>query len=174
VEAQAPVLRRRNRRLRELRHVAEPLERDQRLDALPGPVRVRDLVHERLRAGDQPLLAQRSNHRVARLIDVQALERLARGRGHACVLADHGDLLEPVGAADLEVVRVVARSDLERAGAELGVDVLVGDDRQPPSDERQDRVLADQPRVALVVGVNRDRGVGEDRLRPDRRDRDRT
>ena len=98
---------------------------------------------------------------------------LARGRGHARVLADHGDLVEPVRAADLEVVRVVAGGDLERAGAELGVDVVVGDDRQPPSDERQDRVLPDQPGVALVVGVDRDRGVGEDRLRPDGRDRER-
>ena len=83
------------------------------------------------------------------------------------------DLLEPVAAPDLEVVRVVAGRDLERAGAELGVDVLVGDDRQPPAHERQDRRLADQARVALVVRVHGDRGVGQHRLGPHRRDRDR-
>ena len=32
------------------------------------------------------------------------------------------------------------------AGAELGVDVLVGDDRQPAAHQRQDRRLADRPR----------------------------
>ena len=63
---------------------------------------------------------------------------------HPPVLADHGDLLEPVRAADLEVVGVVAGGDLQRPGAELGVDVLVGDDRQPPADQRQDRVPADE------------------------------
>ena len=82
----------------------------------------------------------------------QAAERLGRGVGDRPVLADHGDLVEPVLAADLEVVRVVARRDLERAGAELGVHVLVGDDRQPAAHQRQDRRLADQPRVALVAG----------------------
>ena len=32
------------------------------------------------------------------------------GLGHPAVLADHGQLVEPVLAADLEVVRVVARA----------------------------------------------------------------
>ena len=40
----------------------------------------------------------------------QAGEALAGGLVHAPVLADHDDLLEPVRAADLEVVRVVARA----------------------------------------------------------------
>ena len=60
-------------------------------------------------------------------------------------------------AADLEVVGIVTGRDLERAGAELGIDVLVGDDRQPALDQRQDRVPADDVRVALVVRVARRR-----------------
>ena len=52
----------------------------------------------------------------------------------------------PWRAADLEVVGVVAGGDLQRPGAELGVDVLVGDDRQPPADQRQDAVRADERR----------------------------
>jgi hypothetical protein len=75
-----------------------------------------------------------------------------------------------VTAADLEVVGVVARRDLERAGAELALHVVVGDDRQAPADERQDLVLADEVRVALVVGVHGDSGVGEHRLRAHGRD----
>ena len=76
-------------------------------------------------------------------------------------------------AADLEVVGVVAGRDLQRARAELGLDVGVGDDRQAPADERQDRRLPHQPRVALVVGVHRDRRVGQDRLRAHGGDRQR-
>ena len=71
----------------------------------------------------------------------EAREALTRRFVHAPVLADHRDLLEPVLSPDLEVVGVVARRDLERAGAELRIDVVVRDDRQPPPDERQDRRL---------------------------------
>ena len=95
--------------------------------------------------GAQPaLLAQRGDDRLLRLGGGQPGEALARLLGHPPVGADHADLLEPVLAADLEVVGVVAGGDLQRAGAELGVDVLVGDDRQPAADQRQHAVLADQ------------------------------
>jgi len=69
-----------------------------------------------------------------------------------------------VAAPDLEVVGVVARGDLQGAGAEVGLDVVVGDDRQVAPDEGQHRRLADQVAVALVVGVDRHRGVGQHRL----------
>ena len=69
-------------------------------------------------------------------------------------------------AADLEVALVVAGGDLERARPELGIHVVVGDDRQPPTHQRQDGRLADQARVALIRGVHRDGGVGQHRLGP--------
>ena len=74
--------------------------------------------------------------------------------------------------ADLEVVEVVRRRDLDRAGALLRIGIFVGDDRDAPADQRQDRVLADQMPVALVVRMHRDRGVAQHRLRPRGRDRD--
>ena len=55
----------------------------------PGAMRVRHVVHVGLRARDEPLLAQRGDDGVARLVDVQAREALAGGLGHAPVLADH-------------------------------------------------------------------------------------
>ena len=173
VEPDRPVADHLDGRLRELVHVAEPLERDQRLHAPAGAVRVRHVVHVGLRARDQALLAQLGDHRLERVVHLHAPEALRRGVGDAAVLADHGDLLEAVPAADLEVALVVARGDLERAGPELGVHVVVRDDRQPAAHERQDRRLPDQARVALVRRVNRDRGVGQHRLGPDRGDRDR-
>ena len=49
-----------------------------------------------LGAGDPALLAQRVDDRLARLQRGHAREALAGRLGHAAVLADHGDLLEPV------------------------------------------------------------------------------
>ena len=109
-------------------------------------------------------------HLLARLGDRQAGE-LAGQLGHAAVEADRRQLGEAVPAADLEVVQVVAGRHLERAGAEVHLHVLVGDDRHLAVDQRHDRGAADQVRVALVVGMHGDGGVGQDRLGPHRRDR---
>jgi hypothetical protein len=88
------------------------------------------------------------------------------------VRVEHDDGREPVAAPHLEVVRVVRGRDLERAGAELRVDVLVGDDRDLAADERQHGHLADQVRVAAVLRVDGHRDVAEQRLRTRGRDRD--
>ena len=114
---------------------------------------------------DQPLLGQRRDDLLARLLHGEARVVGARLGRHAPVLADDADLVEVVAAADLEVVGVVAGRDLQRAGAEVGLDVVVGDDRQVAPDEGQHRRAADEVAVALVVGVHRDRGVGQHRLR---------
>ena len=173
VHAQAAVVDRGDRRPRQLLHRHEPLERDQRLDPLARAVRVGHRVRVGLRARDRSLLAQRLHDGRPRVEHGHAGEALAGRLRHHAVLADHDELLEPVRAADLEVVGVVSGRDLQRARAELRLHVRVGDDPQPAADERQDRGLADQPRVARVVGMHRDRGVGQHRLRPHRGDGDR-
>ncbi len=66
--------------------------------------------------------------------------------------------------ADREVVRVVRRGHLDGAGAELRVDVRVGDDRDGPVGQRQLDPLADEVRVPLVVRVDGHGGVTEHRL----------
>lgn len=68
--------------------------------------------------------------------------------------------------ADLEVVGVVCRGDLDCARTEFGVDVRVGDDDELGVEERVRQRRADEVAVAVVVGVHRDRGVGEHRLQP--------
>ena len=57
---------------------------------------------------------------------------------------EHVDERQIVTAPDLEIVEIVRRRDLHRAGALLRIGILVGDDRNAAADERQDRVLADQ------------------------------
>ena len=74
---------------------------------------------------------------------------------------EHADPRQAVPLADLEVVEVVRRRDLHRAGALLRIGIVVGDDRDPAADQRQDHVLADQMAVALVVRIHRDAGVAQ-------------
>ena len=59
---------------------------------------------------------------------------------------EHVDQRQVVAAADLEIVEVVRRRDLDRAGALLRIGIFVGDDRDAAADQRQDRVLADRCR----------------------------
>ncbi len=56
-----------------------------------------------------------------------------------------------VPLADLEIVEVMRRRDLHRAGALLGIGIVVGDDRDQPADQRQAHLLARPVLVALVV-----------------------
>ena len=70
-----------------------------------------------------------------------------------------------MAAADLIVVRVVRRGDLDDAGAELHVDIVVADNRDLAANQRQDDRLADEIPVALVLGVDRNGGIAEHRLR---------
>ena len=114
-------------RLLELVHAHEPLLADERLDGRAAAVARGDAVRVVLHLLEDAERAQVGDHALGGLLDREAGVRAA-GRGDAAVLADGLDGLQPVGAADVEVGEVVGRRDLEGAGAELGVDALVGDD----------------------------------------------
>ena len=88
------------------------------------------------------------------------------------VAVEDVDHLETVPAADLEIVEIVRRGDLDRAAAHGRIGVFVGDDRDQPADQRQPHRFADEIGVALILGMDRDAGVAEHRLRPGRRDDD--
>ena len=75
---------------------------------------------------------------------------------------------------DFEIVRVVARCDFQRAGAEFHRHVGVVDHGNRPLEHRHQTGRADQMPVALVVGVYSHGGVAQDRLRPSSRHRDET
>ena len=88
------------------------------------------------------------------------------------LLIKHADLRQVVTATDLKVVEVMCRRDLHRARTLFRIGIFVGDDRNLSSDQRQDHVLTDQMRVALIVRMHRNCGVTQHRLRPGRSDHD--
>ena len=125
----------------------------------------------RLFAAQQPLLAQRGNYSHLRVCRLQP-SKLSCKLCHRAVFADHDDLLKSVATADLKVVWVVRGRDLQRAGTEVGLDVIVANDLQFATRQRQLDALADQVFEALVARINGDGAVAEHRLRPHRRDYD--
>ena len=118
---------------------------------------------QRLHVGDDAL---------ARLEAVEAAVLLRRLVVQARELVEDADRFELVAAADLEVVEVVRRRDLDRARALLRVGILVGHDRDAPADQRQDGVLADKMLPLGIVGMHRDAGVAQHGLGPRRGDDD--
>jgi hypothetical protein len=64
----------------------------------------------------------------------------------------------------------VARGHFESARPELGVHVVVGDDREAAPDQGQEAMTADQRLIAPIGRMDGDRGVREHRLRAHRRD----
>ena len=61
-----------------------------------------------------------------------------------------------VAHADRIVVEIVRRRDLQAAGAEGGIDVVVGDDRDLASGQWQQHACADQVAIALILRMHRD------------------
>ena len=141
-DAGAAVADRLEGRAGELRGVDVPLVGQERLDRDLGAVAVRDGVDLRVDAVEPALLLGEGDDQLARLVAVEAVE-VGELVGGARALPEGGVVLErdpgagvhdvdrgEAGAlADLPVVEVVGRGDLDRAGALRGVGVGVGDDR---------------------------------------------
>ena len=185
-ELRAPGLDRLDRGLRELGGVAEPLRRHQRLDHGAAALRVRHLVHVRLGLHQQAETFQLGHDQGARGEPVLPFEpaqemrvgnsrdrlRLDLGERHATGLVQHRRHVEPVPLPDGEIVEVMRRRDLHRAGALLGVGVFVLHDRDLASDERQDRAASVELGETGILGMHGDGDIAQHRLRPRRRDGD--
>ncbi len=159
-------------RLGQWRHPDEPLRRQPRLDDRVATRAVADGMDVRSPLGDDPaLFAQGSHDRGAGLEAVQSLE--GAGRGNDAAAVHDRQVRQTVPLPDLEVVRIVGRGDLDRAGAERGVDVRIGHDRDAPAGQRQLDLDTDQVAVTVVVGMDGDPGVAEHCLGPGRHHDDR-
>ena len=82
------------------------------------------------------------------------------------------DLGQTVALADLKVIGVMCRRDLDDTRPELHIDILVRDNGQFPVHERQHQLFAYQIPVSLILRVHRHSGIAEHRLRTGRREFD--
>ena len=111
---------------------------------------------------DQELLGfQLGDHCLAGLVALHALELLGAVLVDVGVQRedhDHGQIVAQRAGVVVEVVRA---SDLDAAGAEFGVDEIVGDDGDVAVAQRQLDQLADQVLVARVFRMHAERAVGQ-------------
>ena len=85
-----------------------------------------------------------------------------RGRVIDCgVIVENIVLGQIVTLADFIVIEIVCRRNLDATGAELGIDIFVGDDRHLSVDQRQQNLFANQVPVSLVLGMNRNGAVAQ-------------
>ena len=129
-----------DRRLGQRRGIDIPLVGQPRFDHHARAVAVRGGDHPVLDLDQRALRVEQGDHRLARLEAVEAdqvggdqavggLRDAAPGIEHV----EHLGGLEAGALADLEIVEVMARRDLDRARSEFGIGMFVGDDRdQPP------------------------------------------
>ena len=138
----------------------EPLQAQPRLDRGPAARAVTDRVHVRPLLGHDPaLLAQRGDDGRTRLVPVQALVRPVRGDDAA--LVHDGQARQVVPLADLEVVGVVRRGHLDRAGTRTP-----GRRARRPRSGCAGRSAAAPPRCRPGAGSARRPGAPRPRCRP--------
>ena len=144
-----------------------PLLGQPRLDRHAAAVAVRHLMHVRLDLFEKSLRLQHFDDALARLEAVEAMESqgLRRHLGvvekvgialkqHLGVGVQHIDLLEIMALADLKIVEIVGRGDLDGASTLFGVGIGIRHDGNAAADKRQDDIFPDQRLVALIVRVN--------------------
>ena len=126
----------------------------------------------RLLGGQEPRGRQIRYHGFPRGVTIQAAIFRRRVVVHRCIEVEDGKRRQTVTLSNLPVVEVVRRRDFHATGAELLVDVGIGDYRDLAPGQRQIYLFADDAAVALIVRVDRHRNVAKHRLRTRRRDRD--
>ena len=154
-------------------HLYEPLQTQPRLDRHVRPLAVTyfvivvfDLLHkvERLQVFDNLLAAVETVHAVV-LAYVRLQLFLYRVHVQMRVRREDIDGLEVVFLPQHVVVHVMRRRHFQTTGTETYLYVTVLDDRDHTTDTRYDDVLAFEPLVLLLFGVDADRYIAEDGLR---------
>ncbi len=150
----------------------EPLRRQARLGDGLAAIALAQRHHVILRAHQEAASLEVFQNLRARLEAIQPFVR-AGVLVHLRDFVHHVDLRQLVAQPGLEVVGIVRRRHLHRAGAELRVgEDVIGDDRDLAIHQRQHDHLAVQMPVALVAGVHRDGGITQHGLRTRSRDDD--
>ena len=148
----------------ELVHLHEPLLFDQRLDSGTAAVVCTNVVDMVFDTDQKAHLIQFFDDLRPGFISVHAAELRAILVNRGVVVHDI-DLRQIVALADFEVVGVMCGCDLDDAGAEFPVDILVRYDRDLPVNKRKPHIAADQVFISVILGMDCHSGIAEHRLR---------
>ena len=141
-------------------HLEEPLQADEGFHHRVATLAVAHRVAVVLHFFQQAQALQFLGHGLAGVEALSALV-LAGLVGHVAVKADDVDDFQAVPFANLKVGDVVARGNLQGAGAELHLDGLVAHDGYGPVHDGQHGLLAHEGGVAGVFGVHGHAGVAQ-------------
>ena len=165
-----PSLHRRNGLVRERLNLDEPLQRQPRLHHRLAAVAMAHVVDVVLDPRQQAHLFEIRDNLLAR-------DKAVQPRIHAALGVDvrrivhHVDRRQIVPLAQREVVGIVRRRHLHRAGAEFGAHPFIENHRNLASHQRQAQLFAMQMQVALILRMNSDSHVAQHGFRPRRRHR---
>ena len=150
--------------LSQRRHLDKPLCRGNRLYRRTAAVAGADIVGVVFNLDQTTLCFQIGNHCLAALIAIHALV-LAAVFVDGSVIIEYQNLLQIMAQPHLKVVRVMTRRGLNTTRAELQINIIVRKDRNLASNNRQNRLLADQMLITLIVRVDRNAGIAHKGLR---------
>ena len=156
-------------RLSKALHLEEPLHRQLGLDGYEGTLGVADLIGVGL-----DLLHEACGLEV--YLDLLTYIEAVHAGVSATVLVERPVVVEDIDGLELVllsediVIDVVCRGDLQTAGTELDIYILVFDHGHCSTDDRHDELLATEEVVALVIGVDTDGGIPHDGLGAGRSD----
>ena len=138
----------------------EPLLGQPRLQRRVATIAVHDGVIEVLDVIEQTVLVEPLDDGFAALVAVHAGELAVALDDHR-VLVEDVDLRQVVGLTHGIVVGVVSRGDLDKAGAKVGIDMIVGEDGNLTVDDRQHDGLTHKGGLLGILRRDGDTRVAE-------------
>ena len=135
----------------------EPLLAEIRFDRDLAAFAVAHVMGVRLDFEQEPLRLEFFDDGLAGVHAIEAAESCARRRGHDAVGTNHQCQRQLMALRHFVVGGIVGGSDLDAAGAELGIDRIIRDDGEPTVLEGEEAMPADQ---GLVAGIGRVHGHG--------------
>ncbi len=91
---------------------------------------------------------------------------------HNALVIHDLEMRQGMALADFVVVAIMGRRDLQGAGTELPVDMVVEHHRDDPVGQRQPDAHSGQVRIALIFGMHGNSGIAEHRFRSGSGDHD--
>ena len=91
---------------------------------------------------------------------------------HPAIFTDNGENREIVSPGNLIVVGIMRRSNFQRSGSELNVNIIISNNGNMASCNRNNGMSSNQMTIPWIVGVNGNSNVCQNRFRPDGRNGD--